>query len=101
MMQYLHPQPKSQPSINLLQLAAKSKSNHDIANLHPLSMSLQNINFLHFTISYVIIKPGQDLKTQGHYGKVEGQIRVTSCCYIPMLPNKFPIRYQLPTPYSP
>ena len=41
----------------------------------PQPMSLPNINFLHLTVSEIY--PGQDFQTQGHYGKVKRQIKVT------------------------
>ena len=40
----------------------------------PLPVSLPSINFLHLTVSEIY--PGQDFYTQGHYGKVKGQIKV-------------------------
>ena len=42
---------------------------------NPQPMSLPNINFLHLMVFE--IWPGQDFQTQGHYGKVKGQIKVT------------------------
>ena len=54
----------------------KSRSHHDVANQHPQPMSIPSTNFLHFTVSE--IWPGQDFIGQGHYGKVKGQIKVTS-----------------------
>ena len=54
---------------------SKSRSHHDVAHLHPLTNVPTSINFLHLTVSE--IWPGQDFQTQGHYGKVKGQIKVT------------------------
>ena len=67
---YLHPQPMSLPSTNLLHLKMsemdkilnvkvttarskiKSRLHHDI-NLHPQPMSITSINFLHLTVSEI------------------------------------------------
>ena len=38
-------------------------------NLQPIS--LPSVNFLHFTISKILL--GQDFKGQGHYGKVKSR----------------------------
>ena len=37
----------------------------------PYPKSLQNINFLHLTVSEIF--PGQDLQTEGHYSKVKSR----------------------------
>ena len=42
---------------------------------NPLAMSLPTINFLHFMVSE--IWPGQNVKGQGYYSKINGQIKVT------------------------
>ena len=42
--------------------------------LSALPMSLPSINFLHLTVAKVY--PGKDFIGQGHYSKVEGQIKV-------------------------
>ena len=61
-------------------------------------MSLSRINFLHLTVSE--IQPGQDFIGQGHYGKVKGQIKVTSRRCIPTPPNQCPYHVSTSTPYS-
>ena len=61
-------------------------------------MSLPNIHFLHLTISEIQLR--QILKSQGHYGKVKGWIKVTpQYCTETRLTN-VPTDYQLPTPCS-
>ena len=42
---------------------------------NPQTISLPNINFLHLTVCE--IQPGQHFQTQGHYGKVKSQMKVT------------------------
>ena len=61
-------------------------------------MSLPSINFLHLTVSE--IQPGQDFQTQGHYGKVKGQIKVRPCVAQLHPLTNVPTKYQLPTPYG-
>ena len=74
----------------------KSRSHHDVAHLQPLTNVLPRINFLHLTVSE--IKPSQDFIGQGHYGKVKGQIKVTSLRCTPTHPNQCP--YQISTSYT-
>ena len=59
-------------------------------------MSLPSINFLHLTVSE--IQPGQDFQTQGHYGKVKGQIKVRPWRCTTTPPNQCP--YQVSTSYT-
>ena len=59
-------------------------------------MSLPSINFLHLTVSE--IQPGQDFQTQGHYGKVKGQIKVKARRCTPTPLNQCP--YQVSTSYT-
>ena len=80
---------------------ARSQLQGHATTLHiynPSPMSLPSINFLHLTVSE--IQPGQDFQTQGHYGKVKGQIKVTPRRYTPTPPTNVPTTYQLPTPYG-
>ena len=44
------------------------------------------------------IHPGQDFQTQGHYGKVKGQIKVRPWRCTPTPPNQCP--YQVSTSYT-
>ena len=67
-------------------------------------MSPPSINFLHLTVSE--IWPRQDFIGQGHYSKVNGQIKVTPLHCTPTPPNQCPhqisISYTLQFPrYSP
>ena len=59
-------------------------------------MCLPSINFLHLTVSE--IEPGQDFQTQGHYGKVKGQIKVRPWRCTATPPNQCP--YQVSTSYT-
>ena len=43
---------------------------------------------------------GQDFQTQGHYGKVKGQIKVIPCNCTLTSQTNVPTKYQLPTPYG-
>ena len=61
-------------------------------------MSLPSINFLHLGVSE--IWPRQDFQTQGHYGKIKGQIKSDhDVAHLHLLTN-VPTKYQLPTPYD-
>ena len=51
----------------------KSRSDHDVAQLHPLTNVPTKYQL---PTPYGLIQPGQDFQTQGHYGKVKGQIKV-------------------------
>ena len=42
---------------------------------NPKPMSLPSINFLHLTVSEILLR--KDFIGQGHYGKVKGQIKLT------------------------
>ena len=44
--------------------------------------------------------PRQDFTGQGHYSKVKGQLKVTSCHCTPAPPTNVPTKYQLLAPYS-
>ena len=52
----------------------KSRSDHDVAQLHPLTNVPTKYQLP--TPYGSEIQPGQDFQTQGHYGKVKGQIKV-------------------------
>ena len=59
-------------------------------------MSLPSIKFLHLTVSE--IKPGQDFKGHGHYGKVKSRSDHDVAHLHPL--TNVPAKYQLPTPYG-
>ena len=59
-------------------------------------MTLPSINFLQVTVSKIY--PRQDFIGQGHYGKVKGQIKVTTKQCTPTPPNQCP--YQVSTSYT-
>ena len=59
-------------------------------------MSLPSFNFLHLTVSE--IQPWKDFQTQGHYGKVKGQINVTPSRCTSTSPNQCP--YVVLTSYT-
>ena len=48
---------------------------HDLAYLHSTTTDASKIKFLHLTFSKIWLKP--NFKSQGHYSKVKGRIKVT------------------------
>ena len=55
----------------------KSRLHHDIVHLHPLT-NVPTKYQLPTPYGFQEKKAGQDFIGQGHYGKVKGQIKVTS-----------------------
>ena len=58
-------------------------------------MPIPSINFLHLTVFKIY--PGQDVKAQGHYGKIKS--RSHDVAHLHPL-TSVPTKYQLPTPYG-
>ena len=74
----------------------KSRSDHDVAHLHPLT---------NVPTKYQLPTPygfrdiaWQDFQTQGHYGKVKSRSD-NDVAHLQPLTN-VPTKYQLPTPYD-
>ena len=95
----------------------KLRSWHDVAHLQSQPMSLQGMNFLHFTrynpdkilkvkvstvrsihLTLSEIQPGQAFQTQGHHGKVKSQSH-HDVAHLHFSTN-ITTKYELPTPYG-
>ena len=90
---YTPPQPISTPGFNFVYpmvlrsstdnilkvkvTTARSNQGHVVTShtFIPQPMSFQIINILHLIVSKICL--GQDFQTQGHYGKIKDQIKVT------------------------
>ena len=55
-----------------------TSAQYNVAHLHPQTMSLAIINFLHLTV--LETESRQDIQTHGHYSKVKSNPDHTLCC---------------------